>query len=192
MAIVLYVGGSKDGEKGVVPYGFSKSRADTALGPEFYTERFMELQGVGKVRLMARKACVTRSSCSAPPATTADLRNTRQGAPTIARPRRHPSPGPVRARALPDAASNPATPLNLAPCQCLVRLRRGLPEWGLPVMRHRPEAMHDAKNAQSALAQQIAQTIADEIGAQSARCAPPSACSTRAPAFRSSRATARK
>ena len=28
-------------------------RADTALGPEFYTERFMELQGVGKVRLMA-------------------------------------------------------------------------------------------------------------------------------------------
>jgi len=35
MAIVLYVGGSKDGEKGVVPYGFSKSRADTALGPEF-------------------------------------------------------------------------------------------------------------------------------------------------------------
>ena len=49
MAIVLYVGGSKDGEKGVVPYGFSKSRADTALGPEFYTERFMELQ----VRLMA-------------------------------------------------------------------------------------------------------------------------------------------
>jgi len=52
MAIVLYVGGSKDGEKGVVPYGFSKSRADTALG-QFYTERFMELQGVGKVRLMA-------------------------------------------------------------------------------------------------------------------------------------------
>jgi hypothetical protein len=37
----------------VVPYGFIKSRADTALGPEFYTERFMELQGVGKVRLMA-------------------------------------------------------------------------------------------------------------------------------------------
>ncbi|GAB3052223.1 hypothetical protein [Stenotrophomonas tumulicola] len=53
MAIVLYVGGSKDGDKGVMPYGFSKSRADTALGPEIYTERFMELQGVGKVRLMA-------------------------------------------------------------------------------------------------------------------------------------------
>ncbi len=33
----FFVGGSKDGEKGVVPYGFSKSRADTALGPEFYT-----------------------------------------------------------------------------------------------------------------------------------------------------------
>lgn len=53
MTIVLYVGGSKDGDKGVVPYGFSKSRADTAQGPEIYTERFMELQGVGKVRVMA-------------------------------------------------------------------------------------------------------------------------------------------
>ena len=53
MAIVLYVGGSKDGDKGVMPYGFSKSRADTALGPEIYTERFMELQGIGKVRVMA-------------------------------------------------------------------------------------------------------------------------------------------
>jgi len=53
MAIVLYVGGSKDGDKGIVPYGFSKSRADTAQGPEIYTERFMELNGVGKVRLMA-------------------------------------------------------------------------------------------------------------------------------------------
>lgn len=53
MAIVLYVGGSKDGDKGVVPHGFSKSRADTDLGPEIYTERFMDLQGVGKVRVMA-------------------------------------------------------------------------------------------------------------------------------------------
>ena len=53
MAIVLYVGGSKDGDKGVVPHGFSKSRADTLDGPEIYTERFMELQGIGKVRVMA-------------------------------------------------------------------------------------------------------------------------------------------
>lgn len=53
MTIVLYVGGSKDGDKGVVPYGFSKSRADTAQGPEIYTERFMELQGGGRVRVMA-------------------------------------------------------------------------------------------------------------------------------------------
>jgi len=42
MAIVLYVGGSKDGDKGLVPHGFSKSRADTDTGPEIYTERFME------------------------------------------------------------------------------------------------------------------------------------------------------
>ncbi|HCV95633.1 hypothetical protein D3C87_477080 [compost metagenome] len=53
MAIVLYVGGSKDGDKGLVPHGFSKSRADTASGPEIYTERFMDLQGIGKVRVMA-------------------------------------------------------------------------------------------------------------------------------------------
>ncbi|MCF7750012.1 hypothetical protein KQ945_04595 [Bacillus subtilis subsp. subtilis] len=53
MAIVLYVGGSKDGDKGLVPHGFSKSRADTDAGPEIYTERFMELQGIGKVRVMA-------------------------------------------------------------------------------------------------------------------------------------------
>ncbi len=53
MAIVLYVGGSKDGDKGLVPHGFSKSRADTDAGPEIYTERFMELQGIGKIRVMA-------------------------------------------------------------------------------------------------------------------------------------------
>lgn len=53
MAIVLYVGGSKDGDKGVVPHGFSKSRADTDAGPEIYTERFMELPGIGKIRVMA-------------------------------------------------------------------------------------------------------------------------------------------
>ena len=53
MAVVLYVGGSKDGDKGVIPWGFSKSRADTDLGPEIYTERFMDLQGLGKVRVMA-------------------------------------------------------------------------------------------------------------------------------------------
>lgn len=53
MSVVLYVGGSKHGDKGVIPWGFSKSRADTEQGPEIYTERFMDLQGVGKVRVMA-------------------------------------------------------------------------------------------------------------------------------------------
>ncbi len=53
MAIVLYVGGSKDGDKGLVPHGFSKLQAETDAGPEIYTERFMELQGLGKVRVMA-------------------------------------------------------------------------------------------------------------------------------------------
>jgi len=53
MAIVLYVGGSRDVNKNLVPHGFTKSRADTDVGPEIYTERFMELQGLGRVRVMA-------------------------------------------------------------------------------------------------------------------------------------------
>ncbi|ACD58997.1 hypothetical protein PXO_00794 [Xanthomonas oryzae pv. oryzae PXO99A] len=53
MSIVLYVGGSKDGDKGVMPYGFSKSRAMTDAGPEVYVERMVPLKDVGKVRVMA-------------------------------------------------------------------------------------------------------------------------------------------
>lgn len=53
MSVVLYVGGSKDGEKGVVPYGLNKSMAMTEAGPEFYVERVMALENVGKVRVMA-------------------------------------------------------------------------------------------------------------------------------------------
>ena len=52
MAIVLYVGGSKDGEKGVVPYGFSKTRRDTEAGPEIYVERVMDVSGRGRMRVM--------------------------------------------------------------------------------------------------------------------------------------------
>lgn len=52
MAIVLYIGGSKDGDKGVVPYGFSKARADTENGPEFYVERMMEISGRARMRVM--------------------------------------------------------------------------------------------------------------------------------------------
>jgi len=53
MSILLYVGGSKDGEKGVVPYGFSRSMAMTEEGPEFYAERVLSLERFGKVRVMA-------------------------------------------------------------------------------------------------------------------------------------------
>jgi hypothetical protein len=53
MAIVLYVGGSKDGEKGVMPYGLSKLQAQGESGPEIYVERMMELSGVGRIRVMA-------------------------------------------------------------------------------------------------------------------------------------------
>ncbi|MDG2524295.1 hypothetical protein P6166_02840 [Stenotrophomonas sp. HITSZ_GD] len=53
MSILLYVGGSKDGEKGLVPYGFSRSMAMTEEGPEFYVERTLSLDRVGRVRVMA-------------------------------------------------------------------------------------------------------------------------------------------
>lgn len=53
MSILLYVGGSKDGEKGVVPYGFSRSMAMTEDGPEIYSERVLSLDAVGRVRVMA-------------------------------------------------------------------------------------------------------------------------------------------
>jgi hypothetical protein len=52
MAIVLYIGGSKDGDKGVLPYGFSKTRADTEHGPEIYVERIMPVTGRGSMRVM--------------------------------------------------------------------------------------------------------------------------------------------
>lgn len=52
MAIVLYIGGSKDGDKGVLPYGFSKTRADTEHGPEIYVERMMSVSGRQPMRVM--------------------------------------------------------------------------------------------------------------------------------------------
>ena len=52
MAVVLYIGGSKDGEMGVVPYGFSKTRRDTEAGPEIYVERVMDVSGRGRMRVM--------------------------------------------------------------------------------------------------------------------------------------------
>ena len=53
MAIVVYVGGSKDGKKGVMPYGLTKLQAQGEKGPEIYVEKIMDLDGVGKVRVMA-------------------------------------------------------------------------------------------------------------------------------------------
>lgn len=55
MSVVLYVGGSKDGDKGVVPYGFKKARTMTQHGPEFYVERIVQLARLGSVRVMALK-----------------------------------------------------------------------------------------------------------------------------------------
>ncbi len=52
MAVVLYIGGSKDGDKGVLPYGFSKTRADTEHGPEIYVERMMSVSGRTPMRVM--------------------------------------------------------------------------------------------------------------------------------------------
>ena len=53
MSIVLYVGGSKDGVKGVVPYGFRKTSTMTESGPEIYVEKTLSLAEIGTVRVMA-------------------------------------------------------------------------------------------------------------------------------------------
>lgn len=52
MSVVLYIGGSKDGEKGVMPYGFRKSMKETKAGPEIYVERVLALSD-RQVRIMA-------------------------------------------------------------------------------------------------------------------------------------------
>ncbi|UYB54198.1 hypothetical protein OCJ37_09815 [Xanthomonas sp. AM6] len=52
MSVVLYIGGSKDGEKGVMPYGFSKSMKETDSGPEIYVERVLAVSD-RQVRIMA-------------------------------------------------------------------------------------------------------------------------------------------
>ncbi|HAI94716.1 MAG TPA: hypothetical protein DCM36_08445 [Xanthomonadaceae bacterium] len=53
MSIVLYVGGSRDGEMGSMPWGLRKSMLETENGPEIYVERMLPLCGMGTVRVMA-------------------------------------------------------------------------------------------------------------------------------------------
>lgn len=54
MSIVLYVGGSKDGTRGFVPNGFTKSMRETVEhGREIYVERMVRLARYGTVRIMA-------------------------------------------------------------------------------------------------------------------------------------------
>lgn len=54
MSIVLYVGGSKDGTRGFMPHGFTKSMLETVeYGREIYVERLVRLAHFGTVRIMA-------------------------------------------------------------------------------------------------------------------------------------------
>lgn len=54
MSIVLYVGGSKDGTRGFVPNGFTKTMRETVeYGREIYVERIVRLARHGTVRIMA-------------------------------------------------------------------------------------------------------------------------------------------
>ena len=52
MSVVLYIGGSKDGQKGVMLYRFSKSMKETDAGPEIYVERVLALSDRRRVRIM--------------------------------------------------------------------------------------------------------------------------------------------
>lgn len=54
MSTVLYVGGSKDGTRGFVPNGFTKTMLETVeYGREIYVERIVRLAKYGTVRIMA-------------------------------------------------------------------------------------------------------------------------------------------
>lgn len=54
MSTVLYVGGSKDGTRGFVPNGFTKTMRETVeYGREIYVERIIRLARYGTVRIMA-------------------------------------------------------------------------------------------------------------------------------------------
>ena len=54
MSTVLYVGGSKDGTRGFVPNGFTKTMLETVEhGREIYVERMVRLARYGTVRIMA-------------------------------------------------------------------------------------------------------------------------------------------
>ncbi len=54
MSIVLYIGGSKDGTRGFVPHGFTKTMRETVEhGREIYVERVVRLARYGTVRIMA-------------------------------------------------------------------------------------------------------------------------------------------
>jgi len=54
MSMVLYVGGSKDGTRGFIPHGFTKTMLETVeYGREIYVERMVRLARYGTVRIMA-------------------------------------------------------------------------------------------------------------------------------------------
>lgn len=54
MSIVLYVGGSKDGTRGFIPHGFTKTMRETVeYGCEIYVEHMVRLARYGTVRIMA-------------------------------------------------------------------------------------------------------------------------------------------
>lgn len=54
MSTVLYVGGSRDGTRGFVPHGFTKTMLETVeYGREIYVERIVRLARYGTVRIMA-------------------------------------------------------------------------------------------------------------------------------------------
>jgi len=50
--VVLYIGGSKHGERGVLPHGFSKTRVDSRQGSEIYVQRFLAMGERRRVPVM--------------------------------------------------------------------------------------------------------------------------------------------
>lgn len=53
MTIVYYVGGSKDGSQGLMPYGLTKLQSQSDAGSEIYVEKHLQVGGRRRLRVMA-------------------------------------------------------------------------------------------------------------------------------------------
>jgi len=62
--VVLYIGGSKHGDRGVLPHGFSKTRVDSRKGSEIYVQRFLAMGERKRVPVMILENLHEDTACA--------------------------------------------------------------------------------------------------------------------------------